>query len=88
MLKGKASELLEKKSEDEVLIQGTIDLIIFGDKNIVVDYKRTSIKDEGVIKKKYEKQLNLYAVAAERILKKKIDKKIIYVLGQNKEIEI
>jgi len=89
MLKLPANELLEGvNSTDEVLLQGTIDLIILGDENIIVDYKRTGVLDEEVIRNRYRRQLELYKIASERILDIKIDKTIIYLLGQNKEIEV
>ena len=88
MLKVKANEILDTSSNDEVLLQGTIDLIIEGEQNIIVDYKKTSINDTEIIKKIYRKQIDLYALAVERILGIKVHKKIIYLFNQFKEINM
>ncbi len=62
---------------DTVLLQGIIDLIaIDGDRAYVIDYKYSSKKEDALIKT-YKKQLDLYAYAVEKILKKKIAGKFI-----------
>ncbi len=62
---------------DTVLLQGIIDLIaIDGDCAYVIDYKYSSKKEDALIKT-YKKQLDLYAYAVEKILKKKIAGKFI-----------
>jgi ATP-dependent helicase/nuclease subunit A len=80
--------LIGSVSSDEVLVQGTIDMLIIGPKNVIVDYKRTGIKEEKEIIARYGMQLNLYALAAERIMGIKIHRKVIYLIGRNKEIEV
>ena len=49
-------------SSEEVLVQGVIDLLILGEKTIIVDFKYSSLDDEET-KNKYKKQLNLYKMA-------------------------
>ena len=49
-------------STEEVLVQGVIDLLILGEKTIIVDFKYSSLDDEET-KNKYKKQLNLYKMA-------------------------
>lgn len=88
MLKLRADEIMDTPSTDEVLLQGTIDLIIEGRENIIVDYKRTGIENEKKIAEIYRKQLDLYAMAAEKIMGIKIHKKVIYLFGRNKTIEL
>lgn len=49
---------------DEVLVQGVIDLLIIEQNKIsVIDYKNTKIKDVDKLKQRYAKQLELYALA-------------------------
>ena len=71
---------------DSVLVQGVIDLLITGEENIIVDYKYTS-SPKDVVRKRYETQLNLYALAFEKITGKKIAKKVIVMLRTAETIE-
>ena len=66
-------------SEDKILVQGIIDLLILGEKNVIVDYKFSSIKNPEKLKEKYKTQLLLYKKAAELALNIKIDE--IYLLN-------
>lgn len=66
-------------SEDKILVQGIIDLLILGKKNIIVDYKFSSIKNAEKLKQKYRTQLILYKKAAELALNIKVDE--IYLLN-------
>lgn len=86
MLKIPASEIMDTDIKDEVLLQGTIDMLIQGKENILVDYKRTAIKDNNKIIDLYIRQIDLYTLAVERIMGIKIDKRIIYLFGRNEEI--
>ena len=62
---------------DTVLLQGIIDLIAIDcDSAYVIDYKYSSKKENALIET-YKKQLDLYAYATEKILKKKIAGKFI-----------
>ncbi|MDE7348982.1 MAG: PD-(D/E)XK nuclease family protein, partial [Clostridia bacterium] len=76
-------------SADKVLLQGTVDLFIQGGdrggENILVDFK-FSHKSAEQVKKRYQRQLELYAMAIEECLGVKVDKKIIFMLGKNKII--
>ncbi len=74
-------------SQDRVLVQGVIDLIIRGDRNILVDYKYSSLSGD-MLKAKYQKQVEIYRMAVERLMKIKIDKTIIIALKSGKTIEI
>ena len=89
MLNLPASEFLNIDSDDKVLLQGTVDLFIQGgDKggeNILVDFK-FSHKSEEQVKKRYQRQLDLYAMAIEECLGIKVDKKVIFMLGKNRTI--
>lgn len=89
MLYVPASKLIENSTEDKILVQGVIDLVVsskYGE-NFVIDYKLSRLSPEE-IKKKYRKQLEIYALAAERLLGINNPRKIIFVINQNLPIEI
>ena len=91
MLNLPAREFLNIDSDDKVLLQGTVDLFIQGGgrggENILVDFK-FSHKSQEQVKKRYQRQLDLYAMAIEECLGINVDKKIIFMLGKNKTIEL
>lgn len=87
MLQISAREAAVADTDDKILIQGAIDLLILGEENIVVDFK-ASMSDENTLIDRYKGQLRLYALAAERTLGIKVHKKILYVFGKNKELII
>ena len=70
-------------SDDKVLVQGVIDLLVEGDENIIVDFKYSSLTDEESMKK-YEKQLNLYKMAYKVAFGKEIDKIVLLSLKTGK----
>lgn len=73
---------------DEMLLQGVVDLIFIKEGRVtVVDYKTDEFLDENRIKM-YKTQLDLYAVATEKILGKKVDKKYLYMLKQKRMVEV
>lgn len=67
------------------LVQGTVDLYLKGDKNILVDYKYTRENNEKILINRYEKQLLLYKSAIEKAENIKIHE--IYLISlKNKKI--
>ena len=66
-------------TKEKLLIQGKLDLISVGEKNILIDYKYTGIKNEENLISKYKKQLIAYSYAAEKAIGKQIDE--IYILS-------
>ena len=70
-------------SNDKVLVQGVIDLLVEGDENIIVDFKYSSLTDEESVKK-YKKQLNLYKMAYKVAFGKEIDKIVLLSLKTGK----
>ncbi len=83
-----ASELLGVDSNENVLVQGVIDLLIVsGDSAEIIDYKYSKLSTEG-LKKKYAKQLDIYASAVSKALKKKVDKKIIVNIFTGETVEV
>ncbi len=87
-----ASEVNEDyQSEDVVLIQGIIDLYFEEDDHIVlVDYKTDRIAngEEQILLKRYQKQLDYYAMAINRLRSKEVKEKIIYSFALQKEIRL
>jgi|GEM_PF-797122 len=80
----KVSDKLDSK--EEVLVQGIIDLLILGEKTIIVDFKYSPLKDEKT-KEMYEKQLNLYKMAVESAIgAKKVDEIGLYSFITNEYI--
>ena len=74
------------KTDDKILLQGTIDLLIeLPEGYVIVDFKYSSKSDEE-IKRSYAKQLELYQLAVESCSKKKVVSKIIVVIGDSREI--
>lgn len=83
-----ANKVVQTNSTEPVIVQGVIDLLaINGEKALVFDYKYSSLDDES-LKIKYAKQLDLYSYAVEKILGKKVIKKIIVNLFTGSTVEI
>lgn len=80
----------EAGENDEILVQGIIDLYFINEKDelILVDYKTDYIEngEENILINKYKKQLEIYKKALEEALKRKVEKTYIYSLKLNKEI--
>ena len=87
-----AKEIYEEEIEDEILVQGIIDLYYINQDNevILVDYKTDYVAKgkENELVKKYISQLELYKKALEESLQRKVDKTYIYSVYLGKEIEI
>ena len=87
-----AKEIYEEEIEDEILVQGIIDLYYINQDNevILVDYKTDYVAKgkENELVKKYILQLELYKKALEESLQRKVDKTYIYSVYLGKEIEI
>ncbi|MBR2968229.1 MAG: UvrD-helicase domain-containing protein [Clostridia bacterium] len=78
----------ENGGDEEVLVQGVIDLIAFVDGGIhIADYK-VSGRGAERLKQKYATQLELYSYAAERITGKRVLTKRLYNLSTGEKIEL
>ena len=86
-----ASEIYEESSEENILVQGIIDLYYIdkNDKLILLDYKTDYVEsgNEQQLILKYNKQLELYKKALEESLHKKVDKIYIYSVYLEKAID-
>ena len=75
--------------EDEILIQGVIDLYYETDDGLVlVDYKTDRIDSKDEFVKRYRTQLDYYKRALETLTGKRVVKIIIYSFNLNEEVEI
>ncbi len=85
-----SAEEIGKSKEDELLVQGIIDLYAIDndDEIILIDYKTDFVQDENVLIDKYIKQLEIYKKALEEGLNRKVKEVYIYSLYLNKEIII
>ena len=90
-MKINAKELYEEATDEEILVQGIIDLyaVDSDEKVILVDYKTDFVEtDEKELVEKYKKQLDIYKKAIEQGLNKSVKEVYIYSLYLNKEISI
>ena len=72
-----AKRIFDTISEESVLVQGVIDLLVIdGDTAQIIDYKYSSLSPQS-LEQKYQKQLDLYAYAVEKVLGKKVIKKTL-----------
>ncbi|MDD6735617.1 MAG: helicase-exonuclease AddAB subunit AddA [Clostridiales bacterium] len=71
-------------ADEKVILQGIIDCWFEEDGGIVLmDYKTDSFRDVDEIREKYAKQLELYSYAIEKITKKPVKEKFIYLFFDN-----
>lgn len=83
----KASEFFDCDTDDEIIVQGAIDLIIMGKELIIVDFKKSN-KSAIDLQKAYSLQLKLYARAASESLGRPVDKMLLYSISTGEIIEI
>lgn len=73
---------------EQVLLQGVIDCWFEEDDGIVlVDYKTDSVREIEEIHQKYDIQVALYAEALEKITKKRVKDKFIYLFSRDSVIQ-
>ena len=76
----------EYPAEEQVLIQGIIDVFFEEDGNIIVaDYKTDVVKTGEELLARYQVQLDYYGEALERLTGKKVAEKILYSFALGKE---
>lgn len=80
-------EVLGNGYQGNILVQGILDLLIIGDKTVVVDFKRSKASKEKLIER-YTTQLKLYGDAVKQTFGKYPDRLLLYVFGKNEIIEI
>ena len=89
-IKIKAKEILENATDEEILVQGIIDLYFIDKDNkiVLVDYKTDFVRNPIELIEKYKVQLDLYKRALEESLGKKVDEVYIYSLVLGSEIKV
>lgn len=99
MMKKKAKEIYKDvTSDDEVIIQGIIDLL-YEDKDgnlIILDYKTDKVNKKGITKedrikelvKHYKMQLDLYEEAVKLIYNRDIKEKVLYLFDSGDRVKI
>ena len=77
-----------KDTDDEVLVQGVIDLFFIdeNDRVVLVDYKTDRVETKEELVERYKIQLNIYKDAVEKSLNRKVDKVCIYSTKLNEMI--
>ena len=83
-----AKEVIDgSNSEDKVLVQGVIDLLVEGKNKYIVDFKYASLRtEEG--RERYKKQLNLYKMAYKVAFGEEIDKIVLLSLKTGESFEL
>ena len=85
-----ADELYDEPAlkDEYVLLQGVIDCwFVEDDEIVIVDYKTDRVNDIEEIHQKYDIQLALYAKALEKITKKKVKEKFIYLFSRETVVQ-
>ena len=85
-----AKDIYEEDIEENILVQGIIDLYYIDkeDNLVLVDYKTDYVQGEEELINKYKKQLEIYEKALEQAYNKKVSKKVIYSTWLGREIAI
>lgn len=85
-----AKEVYQEEMEEEILVQGIIDLYYINqeDELILVDYKTDFVESEEQLLNQYRKQLELYKRALEEALTKKVNHVFIYSTFLGKTLEL
>ena len=89
-MKDKICNLIDGTSlDEEILVQGVIDLFVVKDKEIVlIDYKYSNSNSEEYLIKKYKNQIKLYKKALENALNLKVGQTFLLSLRNNKLINV
>ena len=84
-----AKEIYGEDIDEEILVQGVIDLYYVTDKDelVLVDYKTDRVQGEAELIEKYSSQLTIYKDALEKSLHRKVDRVYIYSMYLGKEID-
>lgn len=87
-----AKAIYNEDIDEKILVQGIIDLFYITQDNkiVLVDYKTDYVPEgkEEQLKGKYQKQLDLYKMAIEGMMKKKVDNIYIYSTYLEKTVKI
>lgn len=87
LIKTKANSIGAGESDEDVMVQGVIDLLIVGDQTVLIDFKYSS-KDRQTLAETYEKQFYIYELAYKTLFNADIDRKYIINLKTGEQIEL
>ena len=74
---------------EKVILQGIIDAFIMKEEGIIlVDYKTDRVKDGEELRNRYQKQIDLYSEALEKILGKKVKRRVLYSFSLGEEVDL
>ena len=77
-------EELSEETEQTVVLQGAVDCVFEEDGELViVDYKTDRIKDGAALWERYQKQIQLYAMAMEQCTGKRVKETMLYSFALN-----
>ncbi len=80
-----AKELYHVPSQEQVLIQGVVDLVYIKDnKAYIIDYKTDASADEKQMTEKYQPQLMIYQKAIEKVLNISVSQTILFSISAGK----
>lgn len=90
MIGVKANTVKEEfPEEEEVLVQGVIDVYFEEEDGLVLmDYKTDRVSEAEELVKRYHTQLEYYAQALERLTHKKVKEKLIYSFALHQVIAV
>lgn len=72
---------------DDILVQGTPDVVFFGKENVICDFKYSGLPDDKLAQK-YKNQLKLYKLAVEKAYNVKIDRLLLYSFKSRRFVEV
>lgn len=75
------------KLTEKVLLQGTVDLVVFGEQTVLVDFKY-SARGADALRDAYATQLRLYALAIRECTGKQVDRCVLVSVADAEEIEV
>ena len=82
----------EASGGDSILLQGVVDCCFETDEGLtVVDFKTDRVKSDEELRQRtehYRPQLEAYSLALERVLEKKVVRRVLYFLTRGTAVEL
>ena len=82
----------DTEGEDVILLQGVVDCCYETEEGLtVVDFKTDRVNSEEEVAQRaeiYRSQLNAYSLALERVLEKKVSRRVLYFLRKGQTVEV
>lgn len=84
-----APYLDDKFNDEKIIVQGAVDVcFVENDGVVVLDFKTDRVDNPEALVEAYGEQLNIYAMACEKIFSMPVKQKIIYSFALSEEIDI